>query len=812
MQDQVEALVAQLTDEEKISLLAGKDDWTTVPIPRLGIPSLKVTDGPMGARGSQGSGAVSSACFPAGVALAATWNVELLERVGRALAEEVSSKGAHILLAPTVNLHRSPLAGRNFECYSEDPLLTGRMAVAYIRGLQAEGVGACIKHFVCNDSEVERHSMSSEVAERPLHELYLRPFRMAMEEVRPWAVMSSYNKLNGTWCSQNRALLVELLKQGWEFDGIVISDWGGTYSPNVALGGLDLEMPGPARWMGRPVREALAAGTRSCEELDDKVRRLLRTMEKAGAFEHPELSAEQAIDRPEHRQLIREAAGQAIVLLKNERGLLPLKRPATIAVIGENACWTRVQGGGSVYVMPHYVISPYEGIRDRAGDGAAVRYELGCAIDKRVPLVPPGWLAAEDGTPGCLTVHYYDNRDLSGEPVYTTCSHAAELAWAGRALPHVRGSEFSVRLAGTLTPPYGGRYTFSLSASGPARLFIDGALLVDNGAALGANGEQTAEIDLAAGRAYSLAVEFTWVGDATWRALRVGCGPAPRAGDLEAAVRLAAESDVAVVVAGLTPEWESEGFDRPDMRLPGRQDELIERVAAANPSTVVALSCGAPVDMPWLDRVAAVVQAWYLGQETGHAIADVLFGDVNPSGKLPTTFPRRLQDTPAYINYPGENGKVLYGEGLFVGYRYYDKKDVAPLFPFGYGLSYTTFAYANLRLSAAECRPGEPITASVDVTNTGPRPGTEVVQLYVRDLESRLVRPDKELKSFARVWLEPGETRTVHLPLPPDALSYYDPARGGWIFEPGDFELLAGASSRDIRLSARLTVMEKATA
>lgn len=812
MEDRIEALLGQLTLEEKIAMLAGADDWHTVPVPRLGIPRLKMTDGPNGARGARGSGGPSSACFPVGTALAATWDTALVERIGRALADEVKSKGAHLLLAPTVNIQRTPLAGRDFECYSEDPLLTGRLAVAYIRGVQSNGAGACIKHFVCNDSEYERMSMSSDVAERPLHEIYLTPFRMAMAEARPWAVMSAYNKLNGTWCSENRGLLVDILKREWGFDGIVVSDWGGTYSPRAALGGLDVEMPGTARWMGKPVWEAVEAGTLPVDEIDDKVRRLLRTLERAGAFEHPELPAEQADDRPEHRQLIREAAGEAIVLLKNEKGLLPLSAghtAARIAVIGENAMWAQVHGGGSSQVTPHYAVSPLEGIRERAGaDG--VRYALGCTIHRSVPLIPRAWLAAEDGTPGCLSVTTFGHPDLSGSPIQSGYSRSTELTWHGATMPQVEGG-FSVRLAGTLTSPWGGPTTFGLRGSGPVRLLIDGRVVVDNSGPEAAHQERSADMELAAGRAYALSVEFRSTSEGEWRYVRLGCGPAEPAGALEAAVALAAESDVAIVVAGLTPDWESEGFDRPDLSLPGRQAELIEAVAAANPNTVVVLNCGAPVEMPWLERVRAVLQAWYPGQEAGHALADVLFGDANPSGKLPMTWPRRLKDTPAYINYPGENGHVLYGEGLFAGYRYYDKRDVEPLFPFGYGLSYTTFEYGHLRLSTAECGPGDEVVAGVDVTNRGPRAGREVVQLYVRDVECSLARPDKELKAFGPVTLQPGETRTVTLTLGPEAWRFYDPARGGWVVEPGEFEVLVGGSSRDIRLAARLRVVAEAS-
>ena len=812
MSGKIDSLLSRMTLEEKTSMLAGADLWHTTPVERLGIPAIKVSDGPIGARGANESTGPTSAAFPAGVALAATWNPALVERVGRALAQEVKAKGAHILLAPTVNIHRSPLAGRNFECYSEDPYLSGRMATAYIMGLQSQGVGACIKHFVCNDSEFERLTMSSEVGERALREIYLRPFQIALREAHPWAVMSAYNKINGTWASENDYTLLDILKGEWGFDGLVISDWFGTNTPNVVRSGLDLEMPGPARWMGT-ASGAVKTGAVSEAAIDDKVRRLLRTLERAGAFEHPKLEAEQALDRPEHRQLAREAAAEAIVLLKNHADILPidLSRRGSIAVIGANAHWAAVMGGGSAKVHPHYVVTPLEGIRQRTG-AAKVGYAIGCPMHKNPPLFDAAWLRSEDNAQG-LTVRYFDNRVLIGEPVHTAVTSRMELVWFGGKLPHINDTgNFSLRLNGTFVAPAAGVYILSLASVGQSRLFLDGQPIIDLWEAAAAELQvfestaRTAEVTLRAGQACRLVVEFAAQPGTIWRNLRLGCMPPLPADPLGEAMALARDSDVAIVFAGLTTEWESEGYDRPDMALPGDQARLIEAVAVANPRTIVVLNSGAPVDMGWLDKVAAVLQAWYPGQEAGNAIADVLFGDVNPSGKLPTTFPVRLEDTPAYINYPGENGRVLYGEGLFVGYRYYDKKDVTPLFPFGHGLSYTSFAYRNLSLPVPGYAAGLPIRLSVDVENIGARPGQEVVQVYIRDVRSRLVRPEKELKAFAKVRLAPGETRTVTFTLDEDALAYYDPSQPGWVTEAGEFEVLVGSSSRDIRLTGAFEV------
>ncbi|MCB8984111.1 MAG: glycoside hydrolase family 3 C-terminal domain-containing protein [Ardenticatenaceae bacterium] len=802
MEEKIEAIMQQLTLAEKVALLAGADMWHTVTIDRVGIPAMKVSDGPNGVRGVDDNTGPSSACFPVGTALGATWNPALVEQVGQALAEEVKAKGAHVLLAPTVNIHRSPIAGRNFECYAEDPFLSGTLASAYINGLQSRGVGACIKHFVCNDSEYERHSMSSEVAERPLREIYLEPFRIALEKAHPWTIMSSYNRINGTWASENSTLLRDILKGEWGYDGLVISDWYGSYTENVAAGGLDLEMPGPARWHDDRVRRAVENGELDEALVDDKVRRLLRTLFRVGAFDQPELQPERSVDRPEDRQLARTAAAEAIVLLKNEGDLLPLDphKPQRIAVIGENAQAAQIMGGGSSSVNPHYAISPLAGIRQRVGDDVHVDYALGCAIHRRPRPVPVDWLrAGENGRAG-LHLAYFGNPDLAGEPVHTAVVQKTDLHWFGESNPYIDPSNFSLRLSGQLVVPQSGPYTFNLESNGASRVLLDGEPVLDRWQA-GAVVEMVATLELVAGQPYDLILEYSAPTEARGRFVRLGCQPPQDDDPVQTAVDLAAVSDVAIVVAGLTKEWESEGFDRPDMELVGAQNELIARVAAANPNTIVVLNVGSPVTMPWLDAVTAVLQLWYPGQEGGNALADVLFGEANPSGRLPTTFPRRLADTPAYINYPGENGKVLYGEGLFVGYRYYDKKEIEPLFPFGHGLSYTTFAYNNLEIAAA----GQSVQVQVDVTNTGRRAGQEVVQLYVQDDAARLIRPLKELKAFAKVHLEPGETETVTLTLSRQSLAFYDPALGDWATEPGTFTVLVGHSAQDIRLSGQFS-------
>ncbi|ABU57034.1 beta-glucosidase [Roseiflexus castenholzii] len=811
----IEALLRQMTLAEKVALMAGSSMWTTTPIERLGIPAIKVTDGPNGARGAGGfvGGAVTAACFPVGIALAATWNSRLVEEVGEALAEEAQSKGARLLLAPTVNIHRSPLNGRNFECYSEDPYLSARMAVAYITGLQRRGVGATIKHYVCNDSEFERNTISSEVDERTLREIYLPPFRAAVQEAKTWAVMAAYNRVNGVYASEHPVLLNDILKREWGFDGIVMSDWFGTKSVvEAAANGLDLEMPGPTRWRGERLVAAVENGQVRMEAIDESACRILRTIARAGAFETPEIPPEQAIDRPEHRALIRRAAAESMVLLKNDGGILPLNLAnlSSIAIIGPNAKTAQIMGGGSAQVNAHYAISPYDGIAARVGGQVILEYEIGCTNHRHLPRFDSRLVTPESGEGRGFTVAYYNTHDLSGEPVHQAATESSEQVWLGEVAPGVDPRQFSARFTARFTPAERGTHTFSLISAGLSRLFVDDVLIIDNwttqtrgDAFFGAgSAEATAPMTLEAGRTYALRLEYSNQGATMLAAVRLGYLPPVAEDAIERAAALAAQSDVALVFVGLNADWESEGYDRPHMDLVGRQDELVERVAAANPRTIVVLQTGSPVTMPWLDRVAAVLQAWYPGQECGNAIADVLFGDVNPSGRLPQTFPVRLEDNPAYINYPGENGRVRYGEGIFVGYRYYEKKKVAPLFPFGFGLSYTTFRYDNLRLSADVIAPDDRLTAQIDITNTGMVAGQEVVQLYVRDSAARVARPAKELKGFVKVALQPGETQTVTFSLDREALAYWDDVQHAWVAEAGEFEVLVGSSSQDIRARA----------
>jgi beta-glucosidase len=815
MEQRIEDLLSRMTLEEKVAMTAGSGPWRSTGVERLGIPPLKFTDGPHGARGEGREGA-TSASFPVGVALAATWDPDLVRAVGSAIAEEARSKGAQVVLGPTINIQRTPLGGRNFECYSEDPYLTSRMAVAFVEGVQGQGVGACAKHFVCNDSEFERLTISSEVGERALREIYLVPFEMTVTRADPWVVMGAYNRLNGSYCCSNRRLLTEILREEWGFRGFVVSDWGALKEGTVeaANAGLDLEMPAPGWHLGSRLLDPVRSRAVDERTVDEIVRRLLRITILSGRLDDPAEQPERSDDRPEHRALARRVATEAMVLLKNDGGLLPLdqSRLGTLAVIGPNAEVGHIMGGGSSSVTPHYVVHPLEALRRRSAGRVKIVHERGCLISKFTPEIDPVCFAADADEEGRgVTVEYFDSLDCTGEH-----AHARKVRRIGARffgpVPGVADSErFSCRWTATFVPETTGLHTFGLTATGLARLLVDDVTMIDGWTGRQRrdwlpgrpSAEVTAAIEMEAGRTYELRVEYSRSGVPIIAGLRFGMLPPVPEDLMERAVAAAASADAVVLIVGTTNEWETEGSDRATMGLPGRQDELIEKVTAANPKTVVVINASSPIAMEWLDRVPAVLQAWFPGQEFGNALADLLFGDASPSGKLPTTFPRKLQDTPAFFNYPGESGQMLYGEGIFVGYRGYDARDVEPLFPFGHGLSYTTFEYGDVHVSIDG---PDTVVVEVDVTNKGQRAGKETVQCYVRDLEASLARPPKELKGFAKVSLEPGETSTARIVLDRRAFSFYDPSRAAWVLEPGEFELLIGSSSRDIRAAATLTL------
>lgn len=824
MSQYTEKLARELELEEKIGIVSGRDMWTNHPVERLGIPALKLSDGPNGARGRHFEGFTTSACFPCGTALAATFDPKLVERVGAAIGRETRSKAAQLLLAPTINIHRSPLAGRNFECYSEDPHLSARMAVAFVKGVQSEGVGATLKHFACNDSEFERHTISSVVSERALREIYLPPFEAAVKEADPWSVMTAYNRVDGIYCAEHPRLLKEILRDEWGFEGFVISDWFGTQSTVAsAKGGLDLEMPGPVRHWGEKLAAAVRAGEVAEETLDRMVARMLTTLERAGLLGASVPDVEHAEDLPADRALARRAATDSMVLLRNEDAILPIdaSRLGTLALIGPNAAVAMMQGGGSARVAPHRTVTPLAAIRERLGDAVRVVHERGCANHRGSnPVLDTTWIAGgpDFATPE-LTTEIYCGRELAGVPVATEARRRADCVWLDNVAPGVDFETFSARMRGRFIAPDSGAFRFTLKSHGRSRLLIDGACAIDNwtnptpGDAFYGQGttEIEAHFEMEAGRSYDLALEYSCPGSSGMVGFWCGCVIPEPANLMQRAVAVAREADCVVVVVGLNPDWETEGSDRVDMELPGRQAELIERVAAANPRTAIVMNAGSPVAMEWEEQVAAILQLWYPGQEMGHALADVLFGDASPGGRLPTSFPRRYEDNPAYPHYPGDNGEVHYGEDLLVGYRYYDTRKIAPRFPFGHGLSYSHFEFGPIQLASERISPGDTLRFEIELRNVGRRHSSEVAQVFLHDDVSRLPRPEQELCAFEKVELEAGDSRVLIFELDRRALSFYDPDAPdgpGWVVEPGTFEIRVGASSRDIRARARFEIVE----
>jgi beta-glucosidase len=810
--------LGRLSLDEKAMLTAGADIWHTAAVERLGVPALRLSDGPSGARGTRFSGE-KSASLPCGTALAATWDRDLVQRVGALLGDEANRKGADVLLAPTVNLHRHPLNGRHFECYSEDPYLSAELAVAYINGVQGRGVGCAVKHFVANDQEHDRMEVSVEVDERTLREIYLPPFEAAVRTAGVWSVMAAYNRLHGVHCSEHQGLLEGILRDDWGFDGLVMSDWYGTHSTTAVTAGLDLEMPGPAQFLGHYLVAAVRQGDIDEAALDRAVENLLALVDRVAGRDHADLPAGEA-----PAELTRTVASDAIVLLRND-GTLPLtaREKGSFAVLGPKADRPDIQGGGSAHVDPPYVVTPLAAITERVrrhlGDAVQVMHEAG--VPRRPPL-PLGQheLRVPATADRGLLVEHFAGSEIGGTPIHTEVMPETRLFWLGPPVPtriERSGEDFSIRARADLLPDISGTWSLNLSSAGRSRLLIDGEVVVDNmeperGKSFFGRGstEVPGEVELVAGRTYELVAELYGRArdDTSVNGLAVTAQPPEDAAATERAAALAAGADVAVVVVG-GEVADTEGHDRADMDLPADQVALIRAVAGVNPRTVVLVNSGAPMTMDWADEVAAVAQVWYPGQEAGNAIADVLFGDVDPGGRLPTTFPQDLSDTPAFPNYPGVDGHARYAEGVLVGYRHYDTNAVEPRFCFGHGLSYTTFEYGELQLEVASAdavvdETTPLVTATVDVTNAGDRHGREVVQLYVRDVDASIARPEQELKQFHKIGLAPGETRTVRLALDRRAFWFWDVGRHGWVLEPGEFEIRVGASSRNIHTTGTI--------
>ena len=802
--DRIESLIKELTLEEKVSILSGSSAWHTTAVPRLNIPRVKMTDGPIGARGDSVSGA-TSACFPSASCLSSSWDKESVEEIAKAIGVEAKSKDADVLLGPTINLHRHPLGGRHFECYSEDPLLTGELAASYVKGIQGVGVSACLKHFIGNDTEYQRHFVSSNIDDRTLRELYLLPFEMGVK-AGSLSVMSAYNQLNNVFCSSNERILTSILKDEWNFPGYVVSDWGAAQDTiGNANGGLDCEMPGPARSWGGNLVKAVNDGKVEEDIIDDKVRRILRVADFTGRLDNPEEKPEESNNLVEDRVLIRKAGSEGMVLLKNE-DVLPFNKEKIkkIAVIGPNALKGQYLGGGSASLNPHYVVHPLDGIQAALSDQVEINYAKGCHTYKFLPAIPSNLFKENDG----FKVEFFNGQEFEGSPIETKILKGNKFwAMGGFGLDIVAQSErpsLSVRFTGELEPEFSGEYDFEIFSIGPSRLTMNDAVLIDNwtsqdpGDAFFGMGSapRRGKINLEKGKSYSLEVEYKWEG--RFPAVQIGMQAPDQFNLMEEAATIAQDADAVILIVGTNSDWETEGNDRENLSLPSNQNELVETVCKLNRNTVVVLNTGSPCEMPWVEEANAILQCWFPGQEFGNSLADILFGTVNPSGKLPTTFPKKLSDTPAFPTYPGKDMQMDYEEGLFIGYRWYEREAIEPLFPFGHGLSYTTFEYSDLRAIPPK---GESSVAAFEVAvkNSGNLSGKEIVQGYVGSSSSQIERPNKELKKFDKVFLDPGESKTVIFELSERDLSFWNVETNTWQVEPAEYIFSIGSSATDIK-------------
>jgi beta-glucosidase len=802
VEKRADAILARMTLEEKIDYIGGADSFYVRANPRVGLPAFRMADGPFGVRN-----AGPSTAYAAGIALAASWDRELANRVGAMIGRDARARGIQIMLAPGVNIYRAPMCGRNFEYLGEDPFLASRMAVSYIEGMQAQGVSATVKHFLGNNSEIDRHHTSSEIDERTMREIYLPAFEAAVKEAHVGAVMTSYNLVGGVHMTQNAPLIDGLLKKEWGFDGIVMSDWDATYDGVAAANaGLDIEMPSGLFMSRETLLPAIQAGKVSVATIDDKVRRILRRAVRFGWLDRPAVDATWPLFNEAGRDLARDGARASLVLLKNEGGLLPLdaKKIKSIAVIGPNAYPAVPVGGGSAQVRPFSAVSFVEGLANRLRGSATVTVNRGVATLAEI-FDSTDFRTAPAGGQRGLTGEYFNQRSLAGTPALTRIDEHLNFAWDRPiSWPTGERKESAARWSGYFVPSSTGDYRFATFSYGldEYRLYVDGKLVIDR--ARGPQPINFATLRLSAGRPYAVRFEYLH-GD---HHARIGLG-VRRADQLvdPAAKALAARADVAIVVAGFDPMTEGEGYDR-TFALPAGQDELIAAVRAANKKVVVAITSGGGVDMTsFVDRVPAVLQNWYPGEEGGTALAEVLFGDVDPSGKLPVTFERRFQDSATAASYaPKADNRVVYSEGLFLGYRHFDKTGQKPLFPFGHGLSYTRFKYGALAISPETLPGGGTASVSFDVTNVGAREGSEIAQVYVGDRHAPVPRPVKELKGFAKVDLKPGETKRVQIALDGRAFSYFDVKTKQWRAAPGAFEVLVGSSARQIELRGKLTL------
>lgn len=800
--DQVESKVSQLmsklTLDEKISMLGGHKDEMHVPgVQRLGIPELKFSDGPVGVR-CWGR----STCYPAGAMLAATFDEDAAFAMGKALGRDSRARGVHVLLAPGCDLYRVAQCGRNFEYFGEDPYLSSRIVVGYVKGVQSEGVATSVKHYAANDQEVLRDSVDTIVDERRMHEICLPPFKAGIQEANAWTVMAAYNKVNGEWCTANSYLLNDVLRKQWGFKGVLMSDWGAVHeSLGPLTAGCDLEMGRLDHFKAENVKNLIKEGKITEQTVDEHVRRWLRMIVAMGFMDRAQEDKSIPKDDPASADAALRVAREGLVLLKNEKNLLPIDRASarSVVVLGPNACPAITGGGGSSGTEPFGAISVLDAIKNAAGDKVKVSY-----IPNWIGPNPTATNAFNSGTvydlidgKRGLMAEYFANPEFQGKPQLSKVDSSINFMWgAWRPANEIQSDAYSVRWKGKMTAAQSDDYVFACASDG-AKVYLDGKLLFDCSSGKGIK-NACKTMKLSEGEAHDLLIEYSH--RAGQSLVQFNYGRANEDFNSEEA-KLIAEADLVVASLGFNGFTESEGYDRP-YDLPAPQLRLLKNTSRLNAKTLVLLNCGGNVGMQdWIDSINGLMHAWYPGQNGNQAVAEAIFGDISPSGKLPDTFEVKFEDSPAFGNYPGSpdnGGRVEYKEGIFVGYRWFDKKNIVPRYPFGFGLSYTQFAMQNLKLEKKD----KSVDVSVELTNTGKRKGAEVVQVYLRALNSKLDRPVQELKAFKRVELEAGETKTLSFSLGADAFSAYSAKDHGWIYFPaGQYEIALGNSSRNILCS-----------
>ena len=805
----INKLIQDLTLREKISLMSGFNSWYTNKIDRLGIPSIKMSDGPNGVRGDSNSGK-SSACFPCAISIGSTWDMDLINQLGIALGEEAKVKDVDVLLGPTINIHRHPLGGRHFESFSEDPFLTGKIATEYVKGVQSQDVAACLKHFIGNDTEYERHLVSSNIDEKTLREIYLLPFEMGIKEGNAQVVMSAYNKLNNIYCSSHKELLIDILKDEWGFDGYVVSDWGAALETEEnAKGGLDLEMPGPGNVWGDQLFAAVSEGKVEEELIDDKVRRILNIANFSKRFENPTNKPEQSNNSEEHRRLLKKAAASGMVLLKNN-DLLPLKSNVkNLAIIGPNAKEAQIIGGGSASLKPHYQAHPLKAFQNKLGDHTNISYAKGCHTHKFLPRVNEEFMDDKEG----FLVEYFEGSNFD-ENLLVQEHLIGNKFWvfegfAKDVIAKFERPDISVRFSCAYTPDISGQHEFEIFGIGKARLFIDGEELIDNWTETSpgeaffsfSSDSKRALVNLIEGTTYQLEIRYKFEGN--FPAIYIGCQAPDKVNLFDEALEVASAADQVILIVGTNSDWETEGNDRSDFNLPVNQNHLIEEVLRVNPNTLVVLNTGSPVKMPWADKAEAIMQTWFAGQEFGNALVDIITGEINPSGRLPTSFPKNIEDTPAFNSYPGKDLQMNYDEKLLVGYRWYDKKNIKTLFPFGHGLSYTNFEYSDLEV---DVRATNMASCKFSVRNTGQVAGIETAQCYVSFKTIDDSEPEKTLQGFSKIALNPNDESSIEINLNSRNFSSWNVAKRSWEVRAGSYEILIGSSAENILLQTTINL------